>query len=199
MASSHRVYSDLFGLANFVRQTAVQQGKNLLIDALREHFRQDTFYRYGTDAFGFPLTPDVTDLPPDIRELRTTRIFIGDIYRYDKRYLPSITIRQTGGSYFPISFNQEETTRFRVDLVVDGYGNRSLIKVPTHTVYAGAWDQTFEVKVAAESTQDREELADVVSSFLIGVARPSLQAAGLLVKTVRYGDRKHTSELQSHP
>jgi len=190
MATSHRVYSDLFELSNFVRQTAVAQGKNLLIDSLREHFKQDTIYRYGTDAFGFPLTPDLTDLPPDIEETRTTRIFIGDIFRYDKRYLPSITIRQTSGRYYAVSFNQEGTTRYRVDLVLDGYGNRSLIKIPTHRVYAGGWDQTFEVLIAAESTLDREELSDIVSSYLIGVARQPLQDAGLFVRTVSYGGER---------
>jgi hypothetical protein len=163
MATGHRVYSDLFELANFVRQTATAQGKNLLIDTLRENFKQDTIYRYNTDAFGFPLTPDLTDLPPDIEEARTTHIFIGDIFRYDKRYLPSITVRQTGGRYYAVSFNQEGTTRYRVDLVLDGYGNRSLIKVPTHKVFAGGWDQTFDVLIAAESTLDREELSDIVS------------------------------------
>ena len=190
MATSHRVYSDLFELSDFVRQTAVTQGKNLLIDSLREHFKQDTIYRYSTDAFGFPLTPDLTDLPPDIGETRTTRIFIGDIFRYDKRYLPSITVRQTSGRYYAVSFNQEGTTRYRVDLVLDGYGNRSLIKVPTHKVYAGGWDQTFEVTIAAESTLDREELSDIVSSYLIGVARQPLQEAGLFVKTVSHGGER---------
>jgi hypothetical protein len=190
MATSHRVYSDLFELADFVRQTAVAQGKNLLIDSLREHFKQDTIYRYGTDAFGFPLTPDLTDLPPDIEETRTTRIFVGDIFRYDKRYLPSITVRQTSGRYYAVSFNQEGTTRYRVDLVLDGYGNRSLIKVPTHKVFAGGWDQTFEITVAAESTLDREELSDIVSSYLIGVARQPLQESGLFVKTVSYGGER---------
>jgi hypothetical protein len=190
MATGHRVYSDLFELANFVRQTATAQGKNLLIDTLRENFKQDTIYRYNTDAFGFPLTPDLTDLPPDIEEARTTHIFIGDIFRYDKRYLPSITVRQTGGRYYAVSFNQEGTTRYRVDLVLDGYGNRSLIKVPTHKVFAGGWDQTFDVLIAAESTLDREELSDIVSSHLIGVARQPLQEAGLFVKTVSYGGEK---------
>lgn len=190
MATSHRVYSDLFELANFIKQTAVTQGKNLLIDSLREHFKQDTIYRYGTDAFGFPLTPDLTDLPPDIEETRTTRIFIGDIFRYDKKYLPSITVRQTSGRYYAVSFNQEGTTRYRVDLVTDGYGNRSLVKVPTHKVFAGGWDQTFEVIVAAESTLDREELSDIVSSYLIGVARQPLLDAGLFVKTVAYGGER---------
>jgi hypothetical protein len=190
MSTSHRVYSDLFELADFVRQTAVAQGKNLLIDSLREHFKQDTIYRYSTDAFGFPLTPDLTDLPPDVEEARTTRIFVGDIFRYDKRYLPSITVRQTSGRYYAVSFNQEGTTRYRVDLVLDGYGNRSLIKVPTHKVFAGGWDQTFEITVAAESTLDREELSDIVSSYLIGVARQPLQESGLFVKTVSYGGER---------
>jgi len=190
MSTSHRTYSDLFELANFVKQTAVGQGKNLLIDSLREHFRQDTIYRYSTDAFGFPLTPDLTDLPPEISETRTTRMFIGDIFRYDKRYLPSITVRQTSGRYYAISFNQEGTTRYRVDLVVDGYGNRSLVKVPTHKVFAGGWDQTFEVLIAAESTLDREELSDIVSSYLIGVARQPLLDAGLFIRTVSYGGER---------
>jgi hypothetical protein len=190
MATSHRVYSDLFEIADFVRQTAVAQGKNLLIDSLRENFRQDTIYRYSTDAFGFPLTPDLTDLPADIGEARTTRIFIGDIFRYDKRYLPSITVRQTSTRYYAVSFNQEGTTKYRVDLVLDGYGNRSLIKVPTHKVYAGGWDQTFEVLIAAEGTEDREELFDLVSSYLIGVARPALTDAGLFIRTVSGGGER---------
>jgi hypothetical protein len=198
MATSHRVYSEIFELSDFVKQTAVTQGKNLLIDSLRESFRQDTIYRYSTDAFGFPLTPDLTDLPPDIGETRTTRIFIGDIFRYDKRYLPSITVRQTSGRYYAVSFNQEGTTRYRVDLVMDGYGNRSLVKVPTHKVFAGGWDQTFEVLVAAESTNDREELSDIVSSHLIGVARQPLQDAGLFVKTVSYGGEREETWANDH-
>jgi len=187
MATGHRVFSDLFELESFIKQTAVSQGKKLLIDALREHFREDTFYRYGTDAFGFPLTPDLTDLPPNIGEERTTRIWIGDIYRMDKRYLPSVTVRQSGGRYYAISFNQNETTKFRVDLVLDGYGNRSLIKVPTHRVFVGGWDQTFTVTIAAESTPDREELADIVSSYLIGVTRIPTQDAGLFIRNVSFG------------
>jgi hypothetical protein len=187
MATSHRVFSDLFDIESFIKQTAVSQGKNLLIDALREHFRDDTFYRYGTDAFGFPLTPDLTDLPPDIGEQRTTRIWIGDIYRMDKRYLPSITVRQSGGSYYAVSFNQNQTTKYRVDLVLDGYGGRSLIKVPTHTVFTGGWNQSFQIMIAAESTPDREDLADIVSSFLIGVTRIPTQDAGLFIKSVSFG------------
>jgi len=184
MSTSHRVYSDLFQEANFVNQTAVSQGKNLLIDVIRESFKKDTFYRYTHDAFGFPLTPDLTALPPDIQEERTTRIYIGDVYRYDKRFNPSITVRHSSGKYKPISINQNHTTKYRLDLVIDGYGNRSYIRVPTHRVITGAWEQTFEVKITSESTQDREELTDIVTGYLQGVVRQELYEAGLFVRGV---------------
>ena len=190
MATSHRVYSDLFTLENFVRQVAVSQGKNLLIDVLREHFKQDTLYRYTSDGFGFPLTPNVTDLPPDIQEERTTRMYIGDIYRLDKRFWPAITIRHSSGTYNPVSFNQNYTTKYRLDLVIDGYGSRSFVRVPTHKVVAGAWNQSFEVQIAAESTTDREELTDIVPSFLIGAARQPLYEAGLHINKVSMGGER---------
>jgi hypothetical protein len=184
MVTDHKVYSDLFSVADFVRQVAVSQGKNLLIDAIREYFKQDRFYRYATDAFGFPLTPDLTDLPPDIQEERTTRIFIGDIFRYDKRYWPAIVVRYASGRYKPVSFNQNQTVRYRMDLVLDGYGGQSYVRVPTHRVVAGAWDQSFEIVIASESIPDREELTDIVSSFLIGKARQELYEAGLFVRSI---------------
>jgi|2_EtaG_2_1085320.scaffolds.fasta_scaffold03295_2 hypothetical protein len=187
-STSHRVYSDLFGLYDFVQQVAVAQGKNLLIDTLREYFRQDTIYTYRTNAYGFPLTPNVTDLPPDIQEERTTRIHIGDIFRMDKRYWPSITVRHSSARYKPISFNQnDQTTKYRVDLVMDGYGNESYVRVPTHKIMAGAWEQSFDVKISTESIPDREELADIVASFLINVAREKLYRGGLFIKGVSYG------------
>ena len=190
MTTSHRVYSNLFELSDFVQQVAVSQGKNLIIDTLREYFKQDVFYKYTTDGFGFPLTPDMTDLPPDIQEERTTRIFIGDIFRYDKRYWPSIVVRHSSGRTYHVSFNQNYTTRYRLDLVVDGYGERSYIRVPTHRVIAGAWDQSFEVQIAAESINDREELTDIVSSFFIGMIRQEIYESGLFIRNVSLGGER---------
>ena len=187
MAVGHIVYSDLFDLSNFVQQTAVTHGKNLIVDSLREYFRQDLIYKYREDGFGFPLTPDHTELPPDIQEERSTRIYIGDIFRYDKRYWPSLTVRYSSGRNYHVSFNQNNTTRYRLDLVVDGYGERSYLRVPTHQVYAGAWDQSFEITIAAESTPDREELTDIVSSFFIGQIRQEIYESGLFIKNVSLG------------
>lgn len=188
MATGHRVYSDLFSYADFTRQVAVTQSKNLIIDFLRDFFRHDTLYRFETDAWGFPLTPNVTDLPPDIQEKRTSRIYIGDIFRMDKRFFPSITVRYSSGRYHPISFNQDVTSKqYRLDLVVDGYGEKSYIRTPTHSLVCGAWDQSLEVLIATEAIPDREELTDLVSGFLIGVARQELTDGGLFVKSVNMG------------
>jgi hypothetical protein len=187
MSTSHRVYSDLFDYADYVQQVAVGQGKNLIIDALREHFKNDLIYRYISDAFGFPLTPEMTDLPPDIQEERTTHIYIGDIFRMEQRYWPAIVVRYSSGRYHPVSFNQNQTTKYRLDLVIDGYGERSYVRVPTHRVVAGAWDQSFEVLIITESIPDREELTDLVSSFFIGTTRQETTEAGLFIKSVSMG------------
>jgi hypothetical protein len=191
MATGHRVYSDLFDLSNFVRQVAVYQGKNLLIDALREYFRQDLFYQYRTDSFGFPLTPDLTEMPPDIQDQRSTRILIGDTYRYETRFLPAIGIKHTSSRTYHISMNQNfYTTKYRLDLILDGYGNESYIRTPTHHVIAGAWDNSFEVTIATEAIPDREELVDIVASFLIGKARQELTEAGLFIRNVSIGGER---------
>jgi hypothetical protein len=187
LATGHRVYSDLFHLSDFVQQTSVSHSKNLIIDSMREYFKDDTFYKYRTDAFGFPLTPDMTDLPPDMQEERATRIYIGDIFRYDKRFWPALIVRYSSGRTYHVSFNQEHTTKYRVDMVLDGYGGTSYIRVPTHKVIAGAWEQTFEVIIAAESIPDREELTDIVASFFIAKTRQQLYESGLFIKNVSIG------------
>jgi hypothetical protein len=190
MATGHRVYSDLFEFSDFVQQTSVSHAKNLIIDAVREYFRHDSFYKYRTDAFGFPLTPDMTDLPPDMDEARATRIYIGDIFRFDKRFWPAIVVRYLSGRTYHVSFNQEQTTKYRVDLIIDGYGGKSYVKVPTHKIIAGAWDQTFDILIAAESIPDREELTDILSSFFIAKIRQELYESGLFIKNVTIGSER---------
>ena len=188
MATGHRVYSDLFSYSDIVRQVAVSQGKNLIIDALREYFKNDVPYHYEQDAFGFPRVVNVTDLPPDMQEKRTTRIFIGDIFRYDKRFFPAITVRYSSGKYHDISFNQDVgCKKYRLDLIVDGYGGNSYIRTPTHQLVCGAWDQSFDIVISSEATGDREELTDIVSGFLISVIRQELYESGLFIKSVSMG------------
>ena len=184
---SHYAVSDIFNLENIVQQIGVVQGKNLLIDMLRELFRQDRAFKYVEDVFGFPKTPSHLGLEPDagLDDDETTRIFIGSTYRYDIKFNPSIIVKNTSSRYIPIAFNQNLLSVInRRELLVDGYGNSTEIFTPAYYTLVGAWDQTFEVKVVAENESDREELADIVQATLIGTRRLELQRAGLFIKSV---------------
>ena len=184
---SHRVVSDIFNLENVVQQTGIVQSKNLLIDTLRDIFRDDREYKYVDDVFGFPKTPSHLglDLDAGLDEEETTRVFIGSTFRYDVKFNPSVIIKSTGSKYKPISFNQDAgVIVYSKELIMDGYGNRSVINTPTATTLVGAWDQTFEIKVVAESEADREELTDIIMVSLMSTRRKGLEIAGLFIKSM---------------
>lgn len=222
MASSHQVYSNFFSRNDIVKHVAVVQGKNLLIDALREMFVNDSLYPYRQDEFGFPLVPDHTDLPIEVGGLETdvdgnpienpsanlsvdaqlaTKILITSTYRQDVNFYPVITVKQTGGKNHPISFNQNAIQiHYRKEVIRDGYGNQIEIRTPTHYVFGDAWDQTFEIKIVAEDIQDRDQLSDIVTFGLMHLKRDELKAAGLFIKDISMGGEqeeesiKHTSK-----
>lgn len=185
--TSHRVITDIFNLENVVQQSGMVLGKNILIDTLRDIFVRDREYKYVSDVFGFPKTPTHLGLDSDagLDDNETTRIFIGSTYRYDIKFNPSITVKHTGSRYIPISFNQNLLGIInQKEVLTDGYGNSSIIFTPAYHTLVGAWDQTFEVKIVAESEMDREEIADIVQVTLMGTRRMDLQRAGLFIKSM---------------
>ena len=188
--SLHRVNSDIFSLENIVQTVGVVAGKNILIDTLRDVFRADREYKYVQDVFGFPKTPSNLGLESDagLDDDETTRIFIGSTYRYDVKFYPALTVKSTGSDYVPISFNQNNSCiMYRKETLMDGYGNTTEISTPAFYTLVGAWDQTFEIKITAESQIDREEITDIVQTVLIGPRRMELQDAGLFIKKIRTG------------
>lgn len=187
---SHRVFSDVFNLENIVQQTGVVHSKNILIDMLRNIFSQDRHFKYVQDVFGFPKTPSQLGLSSDagIEDEETTRIFIGSSYRYDLKFNPSLIIRNSNSKYDPISFNQNMFNVVNTrEILTDGYGAETVIYTPSYSTIVGAWDQSFEIKVIAESEMDREELADIVQVTLIGSRRNDLQRAGLFIRSLSSG------------
>jgi len=94
-----------------------------------------------------------------------------------------IIVKNTGSRYVPVSFNQNLLCVVnRLERLVDGYGNESTIYTPAFNTLVGAWDQTYEVKIVAESEVDREEIADIVQVTLMGTRRMDLQKAGVFIK-----------------
>lgn len=199
--TSHRVVSDIFGLENVVQQIGIVQSKNVLIDTLREVFRQDREFTYKTDVFGFPLTPNHLGLDPEagIADSTSTRIFIGSSFRYDVKFNPSITVKNTGTSYVPISFNRDlMSVIYTTERVVDGYGNETLIRTPQFHTLVGAWDQSIEIKITTEDEVDREEIADIVMVALQGSRYLDLQRAGVHIKSMSTGAETEQAYANDH-
>ena len=188
--TSHNAVSDIFNLENVVQQTGIMHAKSILIDTLREIFRQDREFKYVSDVFGYPKTPYHLGLDPDagLDDEETTRIFIGSTYRYDVKFNPSIVVKNTGSRYVPISFNQDLLGLiFKTERIIDGYGNETLTRSPFAHTLVGSWDQTFEIKIITEDEVDREEIADIVMVSLQGTRRLELQREGVFIR------RCHTS------
>jgi hypothetical protein len=181
----HRVFSDFFANNHIIQNVAIVQPKNLLIQSLRDLFRKDSIFTYRDDEYGFPLTPDLTGKPLDTEE--STKILISDIYRYDVKFFPAITIKHDGGSYKPISFNQEGTYKYRVDYIEDAYGGRRKISTPTHKVYAGRWEINITVGVYCESSSELQELIDIITMGLQYVLWNDLRASGLFIQGLSIG------------
>lgn len=186
--TSYLVYSDIYNLDYIVQHSGIMFGRNILVDTLREIFSKDKEYRYLRDSFGFPKTPSHLNLEENagIDDNTTTRVFIGGAFRYDISYLPGITVRQTSSSYKPISFNQNMwVLEYQTQRTIDGYGNVTFNEVPSSYQFAGAWEQSFEIKVTSKSLEDTIHLADIVMISLQGTYRLPLQQNGLFIKQVR--------------
>lgn len=180
--ADHRVYSNFFADNNIIQNVSIVQPKNLLIDVLRKHFARDNIFTYRSDEYGFPLTPDMTDLTIDSDE--TTKILISDIFRYEVKFYPAITVKSSGGSYKPISFNQNGTLKYRKDSVEDEFGLIREVRTPTHRVYAGAWDMSFQISIYSESHSELEEIVEIVKMILQYSSYNELRANGLFIKSL---------------
>lgn len=181
----HRVYSNYYSDNKIVQNVAIVHPKNLLIDTLRKYFKNDNVYTYRQDQYGFPLTPDLTQ--KSIDDLDTTKILISDIFRYETKFYPAITIKFSGGSHEQLSINQEGTIKYRVDLEENKFKEVRKIKTPTHRVYAGIWDMNFEISIHSQSRSELEELVEIVSMILAYSSFNELRANGLLIKNVSIG------------
>ena len=184
-SGDHRVFSNFFSDHNIIQNVAIVQPKNLLISALRDIFRSDSIFTYRDDRYGYPLTPDLTGL--DVDSELTTKILISDVYRYEVKFFPAIVIKANGGTYKPLSFNQNMTLKHREDVIENSYGSMSKIKTPTHRIYAGMWDLSFDVSIYSESHSELEELTEIASMALQYSLWQDLRANGLFIRSLSIG------------
>lgn len=171
--------------------------KELFIETLREFFSNDSYYHYVRDAWGFPKVPDHTDLLSEagLEDDETTRIFIGEYYRFDAIYYPALLIKSGGARYTPISMSQNRdsvvytNTRF-----IDGYGNETIISTPDHFKQNGAWEGTVTIDVLTLDPHARDDLVGLISILFMNLRRQELQNAGVHIKGINAGSQTESED-----
>jgi hypothetical protein len=187
MATNNHYRSDLESLHYLVQSSMIVYPKELVISVLKDFFSQDTFYRYVKDEWGFPKTPDHTGLPlaAGMNDDLTTRLFIGENYRFDIIYYPAIIVKSGGMTSTPLSFNRNQgTIQYKKYLYDDGYGNLSEISRPEFFNTAGAWEGSLSIDIYARSLRAADDLAQLCSMALTEIYFDQLVEAGLLVKPI---------------
>lgn len=174
--------------------------KELLIETLRDEFAKDSYYHYVKDAWGFPNTPNLTDVPitAGLEDDVTTRLFIGEASRFDKKFYPAILVRGGGSKYVPISMSQNEgLIQYRAVRVLDGYGNERIYSMPSHFTLSGAWEGQLTVDILAGDSEARDELIEIVSALLTITNRKSLEHSGVVFKPISVGSPSESEDGRS--
>jgi hypothetical protein len=186
MGTGNNVKTDLYGLYNYVQNTMISYPKELFIETLREFFSADSYYAYHRDEWGFPKTPDHTDLPSHsgLSDNVTTRLFIGEAYRYDVIYYPALIIRNAGSRSVPLSMSRDKgSLQWQDILFVDGYGNEKIFQIPSYFVQSGAWEGSVTVDIETRSPRARDELADLVSLVFVDTRFEDMKNSGVVIKS----------------
>lgn len=185
MTTNSTAHSDLYGLYNIVQGSMIMWPKELVIQQLRDFFSRDSRYHFSMDHFGFPNTPNHTNLPQTAgyNDNLTTRLYINSAHRYDVVYYPAIIVRHGGASSVPISFNRERATVQWDNLVYeDGYGHLTTIPSPSHFIFAGSWEGTINIEIIARDPRTRDDLVELTSLLFTQIACDDMEKNGVGIK-----------------
>jgi hypothetical protein len=177
--------SHLPQIYGIVQNSFIVHPKELIIASLRDFFSHDFYYHFDYDAWGFANTTDHTDLPLDagFHNNITTRLFIGENYRYDGIFYPAILVKHGGARYVPISINRDSTkVQWQYRTFEDGYGNVSSFRYPEAFVFSGAWEGSLIIDVMTRSLRARDDLVELISIYFTQIGFESLRKAGIVVK-----------------
>lgn len=195
MSTNNFYKDDLNKIHNIVQSSMLVYPKEIIIAILRDYFSKSTYYHFDKDQFGFANTTDHTDLEPgaDIPSPTnpgpnlSTRLFIGENYRYDGIYYPAILIKTGGGKYVPISANREqESVKTETVLFEDGYGNQSFISRPVSFITAGIWEGQINIDVMTRSLRSRDDLVELIGMCFTDIYFNTLYDVGVIVKPISY-------------
>jgi hypothetical protein len=208
MSTNNLFKSSLFNTYNIIQGSMIAHPKEMIISILRDLFSRDEYYHYSKDQWGFANTTDHTDLPlgadipingagstADSNAYLSSRIFIGENYRFNNIFYPAILIKSGGGRYVPISINRETGgIKTQPILFEDGYGNQSIINKPIAFVTAGAWEGSIVIDVLTRSLESRDELIAIIAMCFTELHFDTLYDVGLIVKPINYSGTSETDD-----
>lgn len=202
MSTNNIFTSDLYKIHNIIQSSMLVYPKEIIIATLRDYFSKDSYYHYSKDQWGFANTTDHTDLPPgadlpygpganpdlSLTSNLSTRVFIGENYRYDGIHYPAILVKSGNSKYVPISINREKGgIQYDTTIFEDGYGNQKLIRRPVSFITAGVWDTSISIDVLSRSLRSRDDLVELIGICLTEINFESLVDVGIVVKPVSIG------------
>jgi hypothetical protein len=207
LSSSNFYKSDLFGLHDIIQSSMIVYPKEMIISTLRDFFAKDSYYHYSKDQWGFANTTDHTDLVPGadiptqfnsngaIQEGLSTRLFIGENYRYDGIYYPAVLIKSGGGKYVPLSINRDQGSVQYEDIIYeDGYGNQTTVHKPKSFITAGIWEGTIIIDVMTRSLRSRDDLVQLIAMCFTDITFDTLVDIGIVVKPISYGGASESDD-----
>lgn len=197
--------TDSGGTVDFLRKFDISHNllsentKTILIQTLREVFTNDLVHPYKADEAGFPILPKFRFIDSDEEggidgvewgndpSNTITSIVITDIYRYDTKFLPAVTVRLSSGQNKDISFNQEWGSLKWAEREVLRGGTVRFEKYPSHFIFSGSWIQNYTITIMSEDTLTRELLSDKIALILMHLKRRELEKKGVFVQNVSMG------------
>lgn len=201
MSSSNFFRSDLYAIHDIVQASMLVYPKEMIIAVLRELFSKDSYYHYSKDQWGFPNVTDHTDLEPGAdlpvnsynstatsNDGLSTRVYIGENYRYNSLFYPAIIVKSGGSKYVPISINREKGgIQYESVIYEDGYGNQTAVKRPASFITAGIWEGSMVIDVISRSLRARDDLVELIGMTFCELAVDYLYDVGIVVKPPHIG------------
>lgn len=185
MAVGFNHVTDLYDIYNVVQNTIIRYPKEVIIFTLREVFEKDSYYHYVRNAWGFPETPDHTDLDPyaGMFDDGTTRIYIGEQNRGDQIYYPALIVKSGGARSKPLSLNRDQyVVGYKSVLFTDTDGHERLVQRPEKFILSGAWESSMNIEVLARGIHARDDLVEIVALLFKDWKWNELNRAGISVK-----------------
>lgn len=192
--------TDLFSIFSVTQSTQIFYPKQLIIGTIRDIFSVDTTYHYVKDPWGFPLTPNLTDVAPDagLHDDKTSRIWIGENFRKDVIFFPALVIRNGGSTSTPISFNRDkENVVYDTTLVSDGYGHYKQFITPRAIMLAGAWEGSINIDIYSLGVRELDDIIEIISMIFTDWRFEELLRDGVLIKKVSVGSVSETEDRNS--